>query len=169
MMPPPPGFNDTVAAIEDLLVSEEESIFAYKIAVLRANATSDIRRFGEFLRARQGAARDLSRVRARLLAKQGTWGQPWETRRLPPGTAQQIGALPNEEGMFDVLASAEDRHASKLVTLLVCADGELPRDVCTLLERILTETEQRRAWLHERGACVVSSAANDARKVASRG
>jgi len=157
-MPPDP--TEPIFAIENVLASEEDAIAAYKIAVLRARAISDIRRCGEFLRMHEHAARDLSRVRARLLAKEGTWGAPWAPRtRLPAGTAQRIGALNDEEGMFEVLSSAEGAHAKKLAALVADPENRLPRDVQALLERIAAEAGHRRTWLNERASGTCAPAA----------
>jgi len=150
-MPPNPG---PIAAIESALMSEEDAISAYKVAVTRASAILDIRRFGEFLRMHQNAACALSRVRARLLAKVGTWGHPWDAGRLPPGAAQRVGAALDEVGMFEVLAAAEKQHANKVVTLLVGTESDLPRDAYMLLERIVAETDEHQAWLNERASGV---------------
>lgn len=144
-MPPDP--LGPAAAIEVVLASEEDAVFAYKIAIMQTHAIADIRRCGEFLHGHTRAAHDLGRVLARLLAKQGTWGA--KRARQPAGTGQRIGALTDDDAIFAVLARAEDAHTQKLLALYEGAEG-LPRDVRGLLEKNLLEAEERRRWLHER-------------------
>ena len=162
-MPPPP--DTMLSAIETVLASEDDAIAAYKVAVVRASAIPDIRRCGECLRERENAARELTRVRARFLAKQGTWGHSWNGGK--PKTALRIGALvDDEDGMFQLLAAAEAHHEQKLRAAL--EEGGLPRDVQTLLENIATGSAQRCAWLTERAAGIRTPATHGAR-VAARG
>ncbi|WP_394833732.1 hypothetical protein LVJ94_45225 [Pendulispora rubella] len=162
-MPPPPA--PMISAIETLLASQDDAIAAYKAVVIRASAIPDIRRCGECLRGCEHAARELVRVHARVLAKQGTWGRPW--RGAKPKTALRIGALVDaDDAMFQMLAAAEADHEQKLHAVL--GEGGLPRDVQALLEKIAADTAERRAWLDERTAGIRIPAANGAR-VAARG
>ncbi|WP_394844202.1 hypothetical protein LZC95_45010 [Pendulispora brunnea] len=162
-MPPPP--DRMISAIETVLASEDDAIAAYKAAVLRATAIPDIRRCGELLRGCERAARELVRVHARLLAKQGTWGRPW--RGGKPKTALRIGALvDDEETMFQLLATAEASLEERIHAVL--EEGALPRDIQALLERIAADTVQRRAWLSERTAGIHAPVTNGAR-IAARG